>query len=398
MSGYVGDLSIKQENALQQFREQAGHLLGKDDSDYACLRWLRARNFDVQQAKNMLQKHMTVRKQQNIDNMLKDYQPRPFIKKNLIGGWCGFDKNGGPIWLYPFAGLNVKALLRGASSAEILKQMTYRCELSVKLMEEQSMKLGRNIETHTCIFDFGGFSIIQAFQPDVLSLLSGFISLYEANYPERMQEAVVINAPTLFTVLFNLLKPLLNGRTLQKVSIFGKDNWREFLLERIDKDQLPVHWGGTKTDENGDPMCSSLINVVTPILEEEYKGIRMSKADEVTWVTVERRAVHEVPVEVANTGDTLCWEFETEQHDIAFSIVRRSALDDQEEEEEEVHPWERLDAHIRMQEGSIICDKPGTYVLKFDNMYSSYRSKKLGYVIHVVPTASDDKNDVSTDL
>ena len=39
-------------------------------------------------------------------------------------------------------------------------------------------------------------------------------------------------------------------------------NWKEKLLEYIDADQLPVHWGGTATDPDGDPYCRSKVSHV----------------------------------------------------------------------------------------------------------------------------------------
>jgi len=34
------------------------------------------------------------------------------------------------------------------------------------------------------------------------------------------------------------------------------------LLEEIDADQLPVHWGGTATDADGDPCCKSQVDLL----------------------------------------------------------------------------------------------------------------------------------------
>lgn len=35
--------------------------------------------------------------------------------------------------------------------------------------------------------------------------------------------------------------------------------WKEDLLEAIDADVLPVIYGGTRTDEDGDPRCRNLV-------------------------------------------------------------------------------------------------------------------------------------------
>ena len=73
-------------------------------------------------------------------------------------------------------------------------------------------------------------------------------------------------APKVFNFVFNTVKPFLHPVTLDKISVFGfdKNEWSAALLKEIDADQLPVHFGGTMTDSNGDPKCSSLvINFIT---------------------------------------------------------------------------------------------------------------------------------------
>ena len=54
----------------------------------------------------------------------------------------------------------------------------------------------------------------------------------------------------------------------QKVIITG-DNWKTVLLKYIDVDCLPVHWGGTLKDENGDEMCRSRIVVPSQKIPHE---------------------------------------------------------------------------------------------------------------------------------
>ena len=37
-------------------------------------------------------------------------------------------------------------------------------------------------------------------------------------------------------------------------------NWKSAILQKIDADQLPVHWGGTQTDPDGDIYCRSKVS------------------------------------------------------------------------------------------------------------------------------------------
>ena len=75
-------------------------------------------------------------------------------------------------------------------------------------------------------------------------------------------------APKMFTLLFAAVKPLLTQATIDKFRIYGTDEneWKPALLEYIDADQLPVHYGGTMTDPDGDPKCSSRVDIVCRFL------------------------------------------------------------------------------------------------------------------------------------
>lgn len=51
--------------------------------------------------------------------------------------------------------------------------------------------------------------------------------------------------------------------TLSKISIYGSDakKWQPPLLQLVDKDQLPVHYGGSVLDDNGDPRCGLIVSI-----------------------------------------------------------------------------------------------------------------------------------------
>lgn len=65
-------------------------------------------------------------------------------------------------------------------------------------------------------------------------------------------------APKLFPVAYNLIKPFLSEDTRRKIMVLGA-NWKEVLLKHISPDQLPVEYGGTMTDPDGNPKCKSKV-------------------------------------------------------------------------------------------------------------------------------------------
>ena len=61
--------------------------------------------------------------------------------------------------------------------------------------------------------------------------------------------------------MYNFMRPFMHQNTLDKVRIFGtnKEEWTAALLEEIDADNLPLHYGGTMVDPDGDPKCPSKV-------------------------------------------------------------------------------------------------------------------------------------------
>lgn len=42
-------------------------------------------------------------------------------------------------------------------------------------------------------------------------------------------------------------------------------NWKEVLQKYVAPDQLPIVYGGTMTDPNGDPYCKTMVSTFTEI-------------------------------------------------------------------------------------------------------------------------------------
>lgn len=70
----------------------------------------------------------------------------------------------------------------------------------------------------------------------------------------------MITAPRLFVLAYNMIKNVLSPRTMNKVHMCGAQ-WKDILLAHIDPEQLPVAYGGTRLDKNGDPRCSDFVRI-----------------------------------------------------------------------------------------------------------------------------------------
>ncbi|XP_005396326.1 PREDICTED: SEC14-like protein 4 isoform X1 [Chinchilla lanigera] len=393
MSGRVGDLSPQQQEALARFQENLRDLLPtlpKAD-DYFLLRWLRARNFDLQKSEGMLRKHVEFRKQLDLDNILA-WQPSEVVQLYDSGGLCGYDYEGCPTWFDIIGTLDPKGLLLSASKQELIRKRVKVCELLSHECELQTQKLGRKIEKMLMVFDMEGLSLKHLWKPAV-EVYQQFFAILEANYPETVKNLIVVRAPKLFPVAFNLVKSFMGEETRKKIVILG-DNWKQELTKFISPDQLPVEFGGTMTDPDGNPKCLTKINYGGEVPRTYYlrEQVRMQYDHK---VSVSRGSSQQVESEILFPGCVLRWQFASDGGDIGFGVFLKTKIGERQRAGEmtEVLPSQRYNAHMVPEDGSLTCLKAGVYVLRFDNTYSLMYAKKVSYSVEVLlpDKASEEK-------
>ena len=90
---YLGKLDMMQESCLVQVRHSIEELRGSSvPGDATLLRFLRASEFSVEKAKEMLTQSLHWRKKYQIDKLLEEYEMPQVVKDYFPGGWHHFDK------------------------------------------------------------------------------------------------------------------------------------------------------------------------------------------------------------------------------------------------------------------------------------------------------------------
>lgn len=90
---YLGNLDMLQESKLVQLRHSIEELRGSSVPGYATLlRFLRATEFSVEKAREMLTQSLHWRKKHQIDKLLDEYEMPQVVKDYFPGGWHHFDK------------------------------------------------------------------------------------------------------------------------------------------------------------------------------------------------------------------------------------------------------------------------------------------------------------------
>uniref|UniRef100_G1LLQ0 SEC14 like lipid binding 4 n=1 Tax=Ailuropoda melanoleuca TaxID=9646 RepID=G1LLQ0_AILME len=297
------------------------------------------------------------------------------------GGLSGYDYEGCPVWFDIIGTLDPKGLLLSASKQELIRKRIRVCELLLRECELQSQKLGRKTEMVLMVFDMEGLSLKHLWKLAV-EVYQQFFAILEANYPETLKNLIVIRAPKLFPVAFNLVKLFMSEETQRKIVILG-GNWKQELPKFVNPDQLPVEFGGTMTDPDGNPKCLTKIKYGGNVPRSYYlrNQVRTHYEHTVTehTVTVARGSFVWVENGILFPGCS--------GRDGGMSEQKRAG------EMVEVPPIQRYKAHVAPEDGSLTCLEAGVYVLRFDNTYSRMHAKKVRYTVEVLlpDKASEEK-------
>lgn len=377
MSGYLGDLSARQQAALDKLREAVADVKKPSHTDAFLLRWLRAREFDVSKAERMYRHDLEWRKEHGVDDMISSYEIPELVKENFPGAILHPCNDGRPMWIIP-SGIDMKAFVALLTPAVVQRHCIYMLEYAESLKRSASKEAVTEMETHYLVIDVENFSIRQVYSWEVVKTITDMLQMMEDHFPECLEKCIIINAPYFFPIMWKLIRPFLTERTTNKVEIFAKaDAWKERLVDIVGAASLPAHWGGDMVGPDGDPRCRHKVNYGGRF-EEGPDRPTCSLFDEpgAKKQTIGRRDRWELEVNVSCAGVELSWRFQTAAGDLAFGLRMRDG--------ESLLPLRRIDASCHIpQEGSWPCARAGTYVLEFDNSYSWLTDKKLAYVVKV---------------
>ncbi|MBZ3888841.1 SEC14-like protein 4 [Sciurus carolinensis] len=396
MSGRVGDLSPQQQEALAKYME----FQKQQDLDNI-LAWQPSEVSPLQHLLGLLMSllspptHDHLREQEH--GLVGQFASGPYPCVQVIqlydsGGLLGYDYEGCPVWFDIIGTLDPKGLFLSASKQELIRKRIRVFELLLQECELQSQKLGRKIEMVLLVFDMEGLGLKHLWKPAV-EVYQQFFAIMEANYPETVKNLSVVRAPKLFPVAFNLVKSFMSEETRKKIVILG-DNWKQELTKFISPDQLPVEFGGTMTDPDGNPKCLTKINYGGQVPKSYHlcKQVRMRYEH---TVTVGRGSSQQVENEILFPGCVLRWQFASDGGDIDFGVFLKTKMGERQRAGEmtEVLPSQRYNAHLVPEDGSLACLKTGVYVLRFDNTYSLLHAKKISYSVEVLlpDKASEEK-------
>jgi hypothetical protein len=372
---------------LKSFKSKIPEEARKKADDSELLRFLRARKMDVDATLTMYLRYLKYRADYDVDNILTN---RPDAEIELIQKMCpqrvhhGFTKSGSPIYLGHWGGMNCRELSKRITRKKFIVAHIWHMESHLRVNTlEGAKRVGKPVTELANIIDLKGLTWeIRKFLP----YFKDISVIDEGDYPETMGLTFVVNAPSIFSYIWKVIRPWLDPFTANKVRIHSDVPTKD-ILELIDKDQLPEQYGGTCKCSGG---CIPPINPDEKFEEydaaiiKEYKSrIQMKEATiapgktfelpfpvEEAWFAKETNVAGVVDVE---------YFFQTIGKDIRFSV--EFSPKDKPETKEVLVKLETYPSHEVPIFGSVSVEGPGVLLFTFCNYNSWISSKQLVYGI-----------------
>ncbi|TFK74886.1 CRAL/TRIO domain-containing protein [Pluteus cervinus] len=249
--------ALSQEEILRNFTEEIFRdgILQESDSiganDETLLRFLRARKFDIKQAKVMLANCQQWRKTVEgvgIDELYRRIDPFDYPEREAVFQcWPMWfhktDKKGRPLNVHFLGGMNIQRLHKACTPEKHWQTVLVNAEsLTREILPAASRKAGHEIDTVFVVVDLKGFSVSQFWQ--MKGLVQKSFQISQDYYPETMGQLAIVNAPSSFTFIWSMIKPWLSKETVAKVEVLGSD-YEKVLLNLVDEDCLPSVLGGS---------------------------------------------------------------------------------------------------------------------------------------------------------
>ncbi|XP_043195394.1 SEC14-like protein 1 isoform X2 [Amphibalanus amphitrite] len=319
----LGNLTPLQESQLIQLRTMVSELVkGKTPGDATLLRFLRAREFHVERAREMISASLVWRKKYQVDRILQEYQSPSVVRDHFPGGWHHSDRDGRPLYVLRLGQMDVKGLIKSIGEEGLLKLVLHICEEGLRLAEEATMREGRPICSWTLLADLDGLNMRHLWRPGIKCLLR-IIEIMEANYPETMGRVLIIQAPRVFPILWTLVSTFIDERTRDKFLFCDDDDFEHGLKVYIPEQHIPVFLGGKAEcgiSEGG--LIPKTMYMPIEELEKQRAELCGDMDSIYHCVSLARGQVHEVLILNDDRGSVICWDFDIMKSDVAFSVLR----------------------------------------------------------------------------
>ncbi|KAL0695805.1 hypothetical protein Bca4012_062985 [Brassica carinata] len=219
---------------------------GAEGTDVILLKFLRARDFKVNEAFEMLKKTLKWRKEEKIDSILGEEFGEDLASAAYMNG---LDLESRPVCYNIYSVFGNEELYQRTFGSEQSRDnlLKWRFQLMEKGIQKLDLKPG-GVTSLLQIHDLKNCPGL--WKKELWLAIKNAIVALQDNYPELVSRNVFINVPFWFYAGSTLLSPFLTQRTKSKFVVTRSANVTETLLKYIPAEEIPVQYGGFKREND----------------------------------------------------------------------------------------------------------------------------------------------------
>jgi len=223
------------------------HTKNDERTDVILLKFLRARDFRVNEAFIMLQNSVAWRKAFGADSILEEDLKFDENLDSVAFMHC-YDKVGHPVCYNAYGIFRDKELYQKifGDDEKLKKFLRWRVQILEKGIKLLNFKPG-GVNAMIQITDLKNMP-----KRELRAASNQILALFQDNYPEMVARKVFINVPWYFSALYSMLSPFLTQRTKSKFVIAREGKVTETLYKFISPENVPIQYGGLSRPKDVD--------------------------------------------------------------------------------------------------------------------------------------------------
>lgn len=325
---------------------------GDERTNVILLKFLRARDFKVDEACSMLVNTIRWRKSFfKADTEEEQQQQQQAVEEDSseldsFFYMQGSDKEHHPVCYNNWGAFQDKDLYNKTfgDATKIQNFIRWR----VRVLEKGIKQLDFVPGGHSAILQVNDVKNIPLFKKEMRGVIIGFVTLLQDNYPELVVKNVFVNTPWYFSALYSVVSPFITQRMKRKIVLARPGQ----IFKSIAPENVPVQYGGFAQPN-----------------DTAFAGVKYS----VEQLSIKAGEKESIEIALEQAGSTAVWDLSVIGWDISYGVeFAPTATESYHSIIEKTRKIVSVEEPIRT---TFKCVEPGKLVLSIDNTAS--RKKKL---------------------